>query len=76
MSDTSKFSLLMSDTSRLLISYFTAVKTHVIRYCEKVYKRSGKNVFWSVKKFGEVLNKLKSKGFRATSVSSYDFSTL
>ena len=29
-----------------------------------------------VKKSGEVLNKLKSRGFRATSLSTYDFSTL
>ena len=54
----------------------TAVKNHVIRYCEKVYERSGKNLFWSIKNSGEVLNKLKSRGFRATSLSTYDFSTL
>ena len=54
----------------------TAVKNHVIRYCEKVYKRSGKNLFWSIINSGEVLNKLKSRGFRATSLSTYDFFTL
>ena len=54
----------------------TAVKNHVIRYCEKVYERSGKKLFWSIKNSGEVLNKLKSSGFRATSLSTYDFSTL
>ena len=53
-----------------------AVKNHVIRYCEKVYERSGKKLFWSIKNSGEVLNKLKSRGFRATSLSTYDFSTL
>ena len=47
-----------------------------LRYCEKVYKRAGKNLFWSIKNSGEVLNKLKSRGFRATSLSTYDFSTL
>ena len=51
-------------------------QNHVIRYCEKVYERSGKNLFWSIKNSGEVLNKLKSRGFRATSLSTYDFSTL
>ena len=61
---------------KLLASCLTAVKNHVIRYCEKVYERSGKNLFWSIKNSGEVLNKLKSKGFRATSLSTYDFSTL
>ena len=30
--------------------------------------------FWSIKI--EILNKLKSKGFQASSVSTYDFSTL
>ena len=34
-----------------------------------------KSFFWSVKN-GEVLNKLKSRGFWAASVSAYDFSTL
>ena len=45
-------------------------------YCEKVYERSVKNLFWSINYSGEVLNKLKSRGFRATSLSTYDFSTL
>ena len=58
-----------TELSKLLISCLTAVK---IMSCE----RSGKNLFWSVKKSGDVLNKLKSRGFRATSLSTYDFSTL
>ena len=33
-------------------------------------------MFWSIKNSWEVLNKLKSRGFRATSFSTYDFSTL
>ena len=65
-----------TELSKLLTSYLTAVKNHVIRYYEKVYERSGKNLFWSIKNSGEVLNKLKSRGFRATSLSTYDFSTL
>ena len=32
--------------------------------------------FWSIKKSYEVLTKLKSRGFRAFSLSTYDFSTL
>ena len=32
-------------------------------------------MFWSIKNSGEVLNKLKSRGFRVTSLSN-DFSTL
>ena len=33
-------------------------------------------MFWSIKNAGEVLSKLKSRGFYATSLSTYDFSTL
>ena len=65
-----------TELSKLLTSCLTAVKNHVIRYCEKVYERSGKNLFWSIKNSSEVLNKLKWRGFRATSFSTYDFSTL
>ena len=64
-----------TELSELLTSCLTAVKNHVIRYCEKVYERSGKNLVWSIKNSGEVLNKLKTRGFRATSLSTYDFST-
>ena len=65
-----------TELSKLLTSCLTAVKNHVIRYCEKVYERLSKTLFWSIKNSGEVLNKLKSRGFRATSLSTYDFSTL
>ena len=65
-----------TELSKLLTSCLTAVKNHVIRYCEKVCERSGKILFWSIKNSREVLNKLKSRGFRATSLSTYDFSTL
>ena len=33
-------------------------------------------MFWSIKQSGEVLSKLKSRWFHATSSSTYDFSTL
>ena len=57
-----------------LLSYY--YQKHVIKYCEKVYERSGKNLFWSIKHSYEVLNKLKSLGFRASYWSTYDFPTL
>ena len=57
-------------------SCLTTIKNHLIKYCEKVYERSGKNLFWSIKNSCEVLNKLESRGFRASSLSTYDFSTL
>ena len=65
-----------TELSKLLTSCLTAVKKHVIKYCEKVYERSGKNLFWSIKNSGEILDKLKARDFNATSSSTYDFSTL
>ena len=48
--------------------------------CHKIlwesYEGSGKNLFRSIKNSGKGLNKLKSRGFRATNLSTYDFSTL
>ena len=65
-----------TELSKLLTSCLTAVKKHVIKYCEKVYERSRKNLFWSIKNSGEILDKLKARDFNATSLSTYDFSTL
>ena len=62
--------------SILLTSCLTAIKNHVIKYCTTVYERKGKNLFWSIKNSGEILNKLKSRGFLASGLSTYDFSTL
>ena len=49
---------------------------HAIKYCEKVYERSCKNLFWSIKNSCEILDKLKARYFNATCLSTYDFSTL
>ena len=35
-----------------------------------------KRLYWSIKKSGEVLGKLSSRGFRATTLQTYDFSIL
>ena len=48
-----------TELSKLLTSCLTAVKKHVIKYCEKVYERSGKNLFWSIKNSGEIYINLK-----------------
>ena len=40
------------------------------------YERSGKNLFLSIKNSCEILDKLKARDFNATSLSTYDFSTL
>ena len=53
-----------TELSKLLTARLSAIKTHVLRYCEEqVYERAHKNSFWSIKNSGEVLNKLKSRGF-------------
>ena len=52
-----------TELSKILTSCLTAVKKHQIKYCEKVYEGSGKNLFWSIKNSGEVLNKLKKEVF-------------
>ena len=70
---TSSSSCTTTELSKLLTSCLPAVKSRVIRYNETVYERSRKNMILSIKKSGEVLSKLKSRGFRATSLSTYDF---
>ena len=63
-----------TELSKFLTPCLTAVKKkHVIKYCENVYERSGKNLFWSIKNSDEILVKLKSRDFNATSLSTYDF---
>ena len=39
-------------------------------------ERSGKNLFWSTLNLGDILDKLKTRDFNATSLSIYGFSTL
>ena len=46
---------------------------HLDKYCEKVYERSGKNLFLSIKNSGEILDKLKARDCNATSLSTYIF---
>ena len=48
----------------------------LLNIVKKVYERSGKNLLGQSNNSCEVLNKLKSRGFRASSLSTYDFSTL
>ena len=52
------------------------IKKHVIKYNTTVIERNGKDLFWSIKNSGEVLNKLKSRDFLASALSTYDFTTL
>ena len=62
--------------SILLTSCRTAIKIHVIKYCTTVYERNGLKLFWFIKNSGEILKKLKSIGFLASCLSTYDFSSL
>ena len=65
-----------TELSRLLSSCLTAVKQHVIKYYDTIYKRGGINLYWPIKHSAEVLNKFKSKGFMTSKLSPYDLSTL
>ena len=65
-----------TELSLLLTSCLNAIKNHVIKYSTTVYERNGKKIVWFIKNSGEILNKLKSRGFLASSLSTYDFSTL
>ena len=38
--------------------------------------RSSRNLFWSIKNSGEILDKRKARDFNSTSLSTYDFSSL
>ena len=69
-------SCITTELSKLLTSFLIAIKAKVIKYCVTVYERSGKNMFLPIKISGEVLSKLKDIGYQATSLSTYDFSTL
>ena len=65
-----------TELSKLSTTCLTAVKHHLIKYCETVNERDSINLFWSIKNSNEVLNKFKSKGFKASKLSTYDFSIL
>ena len=65
-----------TELSILLTSCLTAIKNHVIKYCTSVYERNGKKLFGSIKNSGEILNKMKTRGFLSSGLSTYDFSTL
>ena len=65
-----------TELSKLLTSCLAAVGEHVVGCCGGVYERSGGGLFWSIKNSGEILDGLEAGDFGATSLSTYDFSTL
>ena len=50
-----------------LLHALLLLKKHWIRYYDTVYERDGINYFWSIKNSNDVLNKVKSKNFQASS---------
>ena len=59
------------------LTYLHTKQFNVVFYLQEVHSaKAGKNLFWSVKNSAEILDKLKYQGFLASSVSTYDFSTL
>ena len=56
-----------TELSILLTSCLAVIKNHVIKYCTTVNEMFGKNLFWSIKNSGEILNRLQSRGFLASS---------
>ena len=65
-----------TELSKLLTPCLILIKSHVIRYCETVYETSNKNWIWSIKHSGEVLSKLKCRGFHTSSLSTCNLPTL
>ena len=45
-----------TELSIILTPCLTAIKSHVIKYCETGYERNVKNIVWSIKNSGEILN--------------------
>ena len=45
-----------TELSIILNLCLIAIKNHVIKYCEIVFERNGKNLFWSKKNTGAILN--------------------
>ena len=43
-----------TELSICLTSCLTAIKNQVIKYCETVFERNAKNLFWSVKTFSSI----------------------
>ena len=43
---------------------------------KKTNEREGINHFWFIKNSTEIFNKLKTKGFQASTIPTYDFSTI
>ena len=66
-----------TNLSKTLTSALSAIKQHVIKYCNTVYENnSQKIVLVYKKKSSDVLKKLKLRRYEAGSISTYVFSTI
>lgn len=65
----------LKDLSVHLTSALSAIKNHIIAYCETALINSGVNYLWSINNSIEVLQKIKSCS-NITNITTYDFSTL
>ena len=54
----------------------SALNPQVVRYYDIVYERDENNYFWSITISNEFLKIFKSKNFKASKLSTCDFSTL
>ena len=58
------------------LSYYPHVLQLLKNMLLSTVTKNTKNLFWSIKNSGEVLDKLEASDFNATSLSTYEFSTL
>ena len=58
------------------LSYYPHVLQLLKNMLLSTVTKNTKNLFWSIKNSGEVLDKLKASDFNTTSLSTYEFSTL
>ena len=65
-----------TELSKLLTSCLTAVKNMLSNIVKRYMRDLVKTYFDLFKNSGEILDKLKARDFNATSLSTYDFSTL
>ena len=61
---------------KLITSCFKLVKSHCISYCKTIYDRTGVYAMWIINNSLDVIQMIGRKQFQATSVTTWDFSTL
>ena len=50
---TNSSSCTTTELPKSLTSCLTTIRKHIIKYCDKVFERSGRNLFWSIKNSNE-----------------------